>query len=832
MDKLDSSIPLSSGAAVQGPPVVPVPQPEPCYPRLEIDTFVKDSDVLNIFLLSIAELQTNEKNGSPVWKSDPHSWFQLAAIHGSKLRVWHRVYLILYEQTLYEKAKVIANSYVNASLRERYTAAATRLRLPYWDPLVVRSQNQKYNEDPRWYIPFILATPYVWLRLPGTGKEDKLIKRPNPLYQYVYPPMSQVKSVVRHIPSTAQGVTVRCPQWANPKPKEEQHEDERMTSDHTRLNEQLVKGQVGHKAAKNVDLSAKFEDVAKLLLDDSLTWNQFSNTDWQNNVSPERSVSDGFKGSIEGWHDDIHGMVGWNWTMNDVSKKDAPGTMADVPNIDRLMAAYQMTHPDQWVADLAKEKLEDKEKPENSAWIHRKEWAPFGSPPQLLDELEDKGVKPKMLPPIREFSSTPLLPFRKAFDPKDSSNHGWWTSDHVRDWTKLGYSYQGIKYYDPSMPDAEKLQSVANGKAFANRKYGWMTAANYLSTKPINGAYPQYLDEAKYEVFDTPLHYDGNPESPDPRLPVISVWVEDSEHLAEQPIQAPVPAVAITTPPASATKPGVNIGGAPPPPSTPPPITLNKPLNSKLARWKARTGDMKHVDLPASKPADTEKQVRPEYPDYAGHQVTAELDVKDSPLGEPSQPATEAAAVTIPASIALDFAPRAAKKAADKFAQLAGNFYEWDIIIRVYKFALNGPFSIFVFLGSYNPQDATSWSTHPNCVSVNYVFANNNPAECDNCAKQISEQTEYVDSICLTPKLLESINLGALSCLKPEDVGPFLKQNLTLQALSKDGILATRDLGLLSLSADLMYREVVWGENGIVKRGATKLDQVAITVYQ
>jgi len=100
-----------------------------------------------------------------------------------------------------EKARAIANNFVDESLRKRYVAAATRLRLPYWDPLVVRAQTQLAG--PRWYVPFILATPYVWLRLPGTDKEKKLIKRPNPLYRYIYPPMSQVKSVLSKLPNSA-----------------------------------------------------------------------------------------------------------------------------------------------------------------------------------------------------------------------------------------------------------------------------------------------------------------------------------------------------------------------------------------------------------------------------------------------------------------------------------------------------------------------------------------------------------------------------------------------------------------------------------------------------
>jgi hypothetical protein len=63
---------------IAGPPAVPVPQPQSCYPRLEIDTLVKDADALNIFLLAIADMQINEKNGAQVWKDDPHSWFQMA----------------------------------------------------------------------------------------------------------------------------------------------------------------------------------------------------------------------------------------------------------------------------------------------------------------------------------------------------------------------------------------------------------------------------------------------------------------------------------------------------------------------------------------------------------------------------------------------------------------------------------------------------------------------------------------------------------------------------------------------------------------------------------
>lgn len=50
-------------------------------PRLEIDEFALDTDVLNLFLLALIELQNKPYD-------DPWSWFQIAGIHGRPFAPW------------------------------------------------------------------------------------------------------------------------------------------------------------------------------------------------------------------------------------------------------------------------------------------------------------------------------------------------------------------------------------------------------------------------------------------------------------------------------------------------------------------------------------------------------------------------------------------------------------------------------------------------------------------------------------------------------------------------------------------------------------------------
>lgn len=57
--------------------VVGIPNGGPGYPRLEIDDFCQDYARLNLYLLALEQLQSNDR-----WRDDMWCWFQVQGIHG------------------------------------------------------------------------------------------------------------------------------------------------------------------------------------------------------------------------------------------------------------------------------------------------------------------------------------------------------------------------------------------------------------------------------------------------------------------------------------------------------------------------------------------------------------------------------------------------------------------------------------------------------------------------------------------------------------------------------------------------------------------------------
>ncbi|KAF4987692.1 hypothetical protein FGRMN_10218 [Fusarium graminum] len=158
--------------------------------------------------LNINDLQ---KAGGPAWdlyirsvrsmydakETDWKSFFQVAGIHGkpfiqwnggggragngwpgycphgeSIFLTWHRPYVLLYEQTLVEHAKRLANLYPS-KYRQQYVDAANKLRSPFWDWAI---------DD----IPSIITQEMVNVKVPN-GSGLKTINMKNPLYTYNFP---------------------------------------------------------------------------------------------------------------------------------------------------------------------------------------------------------------------------------------------------------------------------------------------------------------------------------------------------------------------------------------------------------------------------------------------------------------------------------------------------------------------------------------------------------------------------------------------------------------------------------------------------------------------
>jgi len=119
--------------------------------RLEIRQLQQNADQWNLYLLALDRLQS-------VNQSDQLSWYQISGIHGRPhvpwdnvqatpgdeqsgycthssilFPTWHRPYLALYEQVLYNLMQQIVGEFPAGSARDRYSAAASTFRIPYWD---------------------------------------------------------------------------------------------------------------------------------------------------------------------------------------------------------------------------------------------------------------------------------------------------------------------------------------------------------------------------------------------------------------------------------------------------------------------------------------------------------------------------------------------------------------------------------------------------------------------------------------------------------------------------------------------------------------------------
>jgi tyrosinase len=129
----------------------------------------------------------------------------------------------------------------------------------------------------------------------------------------------------------------------------------------------------------------------------------------------------------------------------------------------------------------------------------------------------------------------------------------------------------------------------------------------------------------------------------------------------------------------------------------------------------------------------------------------------------------------------------------------SGTDTEWICNIRVSKYALNAPFFIHVFLGPFNP-DPSSWSFDPNLVGSHFISVKgasaiaNSPCNCD--PNQMVSGT-----IPLTHALMKHVSAEDLKSLDPEDVNPYLAQNLKYRVtLSNDTEVGNGDLPSLKIS--------------------------------
>lgn len=183
--------------------------------RLEIRRLEQNVDQWNIFLLGLVRFQATDQ-------SDLTSYYQIAGIHGrpysawdnvlsppgvdspgycqhvlNSFLPWHRPYLALFEQTLYDHIIDAVNEFPRGPARQRYAAAALTWRFPYWDWAAPPPTGQSV-------YPSSLSESMVTVTMPnGTNTI------PNPLHSYNFHPVS-VQDFYYNPVSSAEDLYMGC----------------------------------------------------------------------------------------------------------------------------------------------------------------------------------------------------------------------------------------------------------------------------------------------------------------------------------------------------------------------------------------------------------------------------------------------------------------------------------------------------------------------------------------------------------------------------------------------------------------------------------------------
>jgi tyrosinase len=124
---------------------------------------------------------------------------------------------------------------------------------------------------------------------------------------------------------------------------------------------------------------------------------------------------------------------------------------------------------------------------------------------------------------------------------------------------------------------------------------------------------------------------------------------------------------------------------------------------------------------------------------------------------------------------------------------------EWIANIRVMKYALNAPFFIHIFLGPFNP-DPFSWSFEPNLVGTHFICVKGASAIVNSACNCDPDQM-VSGTIPLTHALEKHVSEGSLKSLDPEDVNPYLAENLKYRVtLSDDTEVSNGDVPSLKIS--------------------------------
>jgi len=285
--------------------------------RYEINSFVNSGPAFDLYIQALLQFQQTNQ-------ASQLSYYDICGIHGYPANKpwdgvsrnsqqsggfcthasplfppWHRPYLALFEQIITSNARNIANSYPSSN-RARYQAAATNLRMPYWDWSV------------NYGLPPVMNSPLIVVTTPSGAKTIV-----NPLFEYRFP----------------SGTSSSFPQDAISKVKTVRTPDSNGNSDPRSINLRLF-------ANKQM-----VHDTIYTLLSSQPNYNAFSNTAYR---GPQGQSYQ----NLENMHNYIHGQVGGylGHMSYIVYAAFDPIFWLHHTNVDRIFAMWQALYPNSYVS--------------------------------------------------------------------------------------------------------------------------------------------------------------------------------------------------------------------------------------------------------------------------------------------------------------------------------------------------------------------------------------------------------------------------------------------------------------------------------------------------
>ncbi|KAF7945069.1 hypothetical protein EAE96_009849 [Botrytis aclada] len=318
---------------ITGPPK---PSPAPADGSVPLRREIRDlqhnfPDQWTLYILGLQAFQQLDQ------KSDL-SWYGIAGIHGRPYRPWggvkgdnssgwqgycthssilfapwHRPYLALFEQYLFQIIQKIAATFP-AATKTRYQQAALTFRMPYWDWAATPPTGDKY-------FPTVVGQPSIQIVTPTSN--NKPVQINNPLYSYKFNPLNPLKGDFPIAPESRWPTTLRYPTNGSATAKsQEQQVFDAMESqfDSYQSNVYLIMRDPNYKQ-----------------------FDAFSNHQWAPNNAP------GTYGSIEDVHNSVHSETSGNGQMGDPDYAAFdPLLWLHHTNVDRQFAIWQALNPNSY----------------------------------------------------------------------------------------------------------------------------------------------------------------------------------------------------------------------------------------------------------------------------------------------------------------------------------------------------------------------------------------------------------------------------------------------------------------------------------------------------